>query len=339
MSFDTKTSITEEKEVFIVKPVAVKKKRYVKIAESIFEALSPLSYAVYTALRFESDFTKECSDVKKNRQFLANRSKISVKQVGRCLNELESFGLMVRENNPGHQSIYWVAEELGYLTKNLQGGTVSPGGGTVSPDPGTVSPDIYKNSFSNSFTESKDLKNAREPINKSDTFYPDTYFMGDAPLPPVKPIQSKAPKKKYSGGSKSKGITVSAVDHVLVTYGTHLPKGMDSALRCVENLGHVVTEDDILNAYAWWDMYPVKQNIKGWLLAWFDAGCHKMASDLILTLQDQIKNCQRLGGGFAPSPMNYISGERWNDEAVKPKKSHYDHTDTSWINKKDIFDD
>lgn len=115
-----------------------------------------------------------------------------------------------------------------------------------------------------------------------------------------------------------------------------------AALVSVQNSGYLVTQDDIDRAMVWWEMYPRKTNMIGWLLSWFSQGCNLRAAELTEKLREQVKhekNYQGMGNEFTMHPMTYISGRRWRDQVVKAKKSHYDNKDTSWMDKKDIFDD
>lgn len=96
------------------------KPRYINITEDIFLNLTPESLKLYMALRFEADYAQECSSVKKNIQFLINKTKISRRQVFYCLKELETCGLIYRESEKGFQSIYWVAQDYGHFIKELE---------------------------------------------------------------------------------------------------------------------------------------------------------------------------------------------------------------------------
>lgn len=91
------------------------KPRYINIRENIYEALSNDAMALYIALRFESDYSTEVSKIEKNLQFFCNKAKIKKTRCKECFIELEKHGLTKREANPGYQSTYWVADELGYF--------------------------------------------------------------------------------------------------------------------------------------------------------------------------------------------------------------------------------
>ena len=96
------------------------KPRYITINEDIFLKLSIESLKTYMALRYESDSNTECSSVKKNIKFLENKTKLSRRTIFYCLKELESLGLVEREANPGYQSTYLVAQDLGYFSSKTQ---------------------------------------------------------------------------------------------------------------------------------------------------------------------------------------------------------------------------
>jgi hypothetical protein len=101
-------------ESFTVKRV---KSRYINLNEDIYLALSGEALRVYLALRFESDYSKDCSTVEKNTKFLCNTSKVSRSYCFEALNELENHGLLFRESKLGSQSIYWVSSELNHFKK------------------------------------------------------------------------------------------------------------------------------------------------------------------------------------------------------------------------------
>jgi len=91
------------------------KPRYINISEDIYLALSGKALRVYIALRFESDYSKDCSSVEKNITFLCNTSKVKRSHCFEALNELEDHGLLFRESKLGSQSIYWVASDLNHF--------------------------------------------------------------------------------------------------------------------------------------------------------------------------------------------------------------------------------
>lgn len=101
------------KNEFCIKSV---KPRYININEDIFLILTPESLKIYIALRFESDYSKNTSSVKKNIQFIVNKTKLSRRKIIYCFKELESLGLLYIEKNNGYQSIYWLASDLHYFT-------------------------------------------------------------------------------------------------------------------------------------------------------------------------------------------------------------------------------
>lgn len=92
------------------------KSRYIVINENIFQSLNPISLKVYMALRYESDYESECSSVNKNVKWICNKVGIKKTACFESLSDLESHGLLMREANPGYQSTYWVAQDLGHFT-------------------------------------------------------------------------------------------------------------------------------------------------------------------------------------------------------------------------------
>jgi DNA-binding transcriptional regulator GbsR (MarR family) len=105
----------KQKNSIIAKRIAP---RYVTMKENVFQILSASAYKVYTALRFEADYSNECSHVKRSASFIAEKSGFSRSEVFECFNELENLGLLSRESKQGYQTIYWVADELYYFNKN-----------------------------------------------------------------------------------------------------------------------------------------------------------------------------------------------------------------------------
>lgn len=95
------------------------KSRYIVINENIFQSLNPISLKVYMALRYESDYESECSSVKKNVKWICNKVGIKKTACFESLSDLESHGLLMREANPGYQSTYWVAQDLGHFTTKI----------------------------------------------------------------------------------------------------------------------------------------------------------------------------------------------------------------------------
>lgn len=136
------------------------KPRYINIRENIYEALSNDAMAVYIALRFEADYSTEVSPVEKNIQFLCNKAKIKKTRCKECLSELEQNGLTKIQLNPGYQSTYMVADELGhFLPKEVpeveQPPVDQPSRKTTDPsrtatDPSRQTTDINTNLFTNS---------------------------------------------------------------------------------------------------------------------------------------------------------------------------------------------
>jgi len=89
--------------------------RFISINEEIIKNLTPRSYVVYSVLRLESDCKSECGYVSCKVKFISNESNIPVSQIYKCLNELESVGLVKRNLDIGEQTTYGVAKTLGYF--------------------------------------------------------------------------------------------------------------------------------------------------------------------------------------------------------------------------------
>ena len=102
----------------IIKPTY---SRYIAIDENIHEALTLYALSLYMTLRYEADFTRADSEVKRSAKFLYTKAKISRPQYYRCLNELEACGLVLRDssNKLGDKCVFHVARELGYFNRGV----------------------------------------------------------------------------------------------------------------------------------------------------------------------------------------------------------------------------
>ena len=138
------------------------KPRYIVVNEDIFKTLDPESLKVYMALRYEVDYQSECSSVKKNIKAICNAVGIKRTTCFACIANLELWGLIKREANPGYQSTFWVAQDLGHFipkqtievqtTPTVDQPPVHNADGVVQEVNGVVQEvnDITINSFTNS---------------------------------------------------------------------------------------------------------------------------------------------------------------------------------------------
>ncbi len=144
---------------FIAKRV---KPRYINITEDIYLALSGDALKIYIALRFESDYNKDCSSVEKNIKYLCNTARVKRNSCFECLNELENFGLLRRESKAGSQSTYWISSDLNYFNQQntepvrVADGLVEPV--RVADDPVRVADTITTNSFTNKNSITKGIE-------------------------------------------------------------------------------------------------------------------------------------------------------------------------------------
>ena len=110
--------------------------RYIVIHENIHEVLDLYTLSLYIAFRFETDYSKEESEVKRSAKFFYKKAKISQAQYYRCLNKLEQCGLVYRDegNKLGEMCVFHVAQELGYFSQGISGGEggISGGEGGIS---------------------------------------------------------------------------------------------------------------------------------------------------------------------------------------------------------------
>lgn len=92
------------------------KPRYIVVNEDINDSLDPFTLKIYQTLRYQADYSSECSSIKRNVTSICNKVGLSRRQVFYSISILESVGLLKRESTPGQQSTYWIAQELGYFT-------------------------------------------------------------------------------------------------------------------------------------------------------------------------------------------------------------------------------
>ena len=100
----------------VIKPAY---QRYVSIDENIHQTLTIYSFSLYMVLRYNADFGKDDSDIKRSAQFLYTKAKIKRSQYYLSMRELEEHGLVLRDpdNKLGEKCVIHVARELGYFTK------------------------------------------------------------------------------------------------------------------------------------------------------------------------------------------------------------------------------
>lgn len=91
--------------------------RYISIQENVFQALTPHTYKVYTALRFEADYSQEFSSVKRTGEQIAELSGIGRARTFESFNELEDYGLLKRDCTDGKETVYWVAQSMYFFTQ------------------------------------------------------------------------------------------------------------------------------------------------------------------------------------------------------------------------------
>jgi len=95
---------------------------YISIDQDIHTALSIHSLSLYMVLRYNADFRKDDSEIKRSAQFLYTRAKIKRTKYYECMLELEQHGLILRdpENKLGDKCVIHVARELGYFTRGVR---------------------------------------------------------------------------------------------------------------------------------------------------------------------------------------------------------------------------
>lgn len=97
-----------------------KKNRYITTDELIAKTLTPSTLKIYTALRFEVDFKKDVASVKITAQEIAEKAGVGRTTAFKAFNELESNGLLQRQETRDRRNTFWIAKELGYFTKVVQ---------------------------------------------------------------------------------------------------------------------------------------------------------------------------------------------------------------------------
>lgn len=106
-----------------------------------------------------------------------------------------------------------------------------------------------------------------------------------------------------------------------------------------------LTHEDLMTFEYLWQAYPTKLNRIKCEHAWFGNGYHHQAEQILLKFAEQLDKDRRFKTKkYTPHLINYINGELWHDEIIEEKADKekgvggFDHEDTSWIYKKDIFD-
>lgn len=103
--------------------------RYIMINEDIYDALSRDERNVYLALRYESDYSKETSLVKRSIAFIVQKSKTSRRQVFRCLLALETIHYLIQRIEmpvTGIQNNYNVSRTLNFFNPSTTGANLTP---------------------------------------------------------------------------------------------------------------------------------------------------------------------------------------------------------------------
>lgn len=97
-----------------------RKNRYINTDESVFQILTASTLKVYLALRFEVDFKKEISSIKKTAKEIALQAGLGRTRTFKAFNELEDAGLLKRQETADRRTTYVVAKTPGQLHKETQ---------------------------------------------------------------------------------------------------------------------------------------------------------------------------------------------------------------------------
>ncbi len=97
--------------------------RYITTDEDIYDALSLITRSVYQALRFEADYSKECSTVTMTLPEIAIKAKVSRRSVATSIKELETIHFLIKRTNwdnfkYGKTNDYEVARTLNHFKQN-----------------------------------------------------------------------------------------------------------------------------------------------------------------------------------------------------------------------------
>jgi hypothetical protein len=185
--------------------------RYISINEDIYEALNVYERSVYEALRFEADYSKEVSIVKRSIAFIVEKSKLSRRKVFQCLSSLETIHFLIQRIElpiTGIQNNYNVARTLNFFNPAL---TSAPHAlvdknctclcGASAPHALPSAPHALLISNSYIKEEIKDITPVADaPVlkNISDYVYPETYFPLCEIPDPEKHIELEITKAKNS---------------------------------------------------------------------------------------------------------------------------------------------
>ncbi len=116
--------------------------RYIMMNEDIYDALTKDEMRVYMALRYEADYAKETSIVKRSIAFIVKKSKISRRQVFYCLNTLETTHYLIQRIEmpaTGIQNNYNVSRTLNFFNQISTNASQVPITNTSAPDaPGDI---------------------------------------------------------------------------------------------------------------------------------------------------------------------------------------------------------
>jgi hypothetical protein len=195
--------------------------RYIMIDEDIFQQLTGNELKIYMAIRFESDYSKRCSEVELSIQHIMNITKLSRAKIFDSLNKLEfSHFIIKRINYQNHKrgkvNAFLVARDYLYFkqidTQNnthpendtgVQSQDTRPESGLTRPDSGLTRPEndilIDQQSFQHSFhhdtyiSTEQNLNNNQDHKTSTlntDYEYPETLY----PLPEKPKLARKTSK-------------------------------------------------------------------------------------------------------------------------------------------------
>lgn len=249
---------------------------------------------------------------------IESRTGVNQREVRNALAFFEKHNELERKVINGQRYLMQPQKIIKTDCSTFEGGSTDPGGRVYSPGGGGSTDPHNIKKTTNKELENNINKHARDPeqnptISKMET----TGTSGDDEIKSV-PQQQKEGKEMIDPNYESPE--------------TYFP------MATSHERGYSLTPHDV-DTFEWfWSLYPRKSGKEKAKAQWFHDGCHLMADKIIGKLQEQIKKDKAFLDGYVPNPHKYIAEKRYNDEVFEGKKGHFDYQDTSWINKRDIFD-
>jgi hypothetical protein len=137
-------------------------------------------------------------------------------------------------------------------------------------------------------------------------------------------LTSKGIQKRYLIGARKKK-TVTVVKEYSLTdvsgAGNVVIVGRNATKEEVKEEVKEEEEVEVCRFDEFWKEYPKKDAKKTCLAKWKSRNLNLIADQLINDVKNRKLNCPKWKGGFAPNPLTYINGDRWNDDIQQDTSS------------------